>query len=83
MRTLVATSTAGGVPESTAPELRQFSYPAGDAAAIAAAVLKLRELDSAQLAELADAGRRFAVEHYDIARLNQRLLSAAMATGRA
>lgn len=83
MRTLVATSTAGGVPESTAPELRQFSYPAGDAAAIAAAVLKLRELDSAQLAELADAGRRFAVEHYDIARLNQRLLSAAMASARA
>jgi colanic acid/amylovoran biosynthesis glycosyltransferase len=79
MRTLVATSTAGGVPESTAPELRQFSYPAGDAAAIAAAVLKLRELDRAQLAELAEAGRRFAVQHYDIAQLNQRLLSAALA----
>lgn len=79
MRTLVATSTAGGVPESTAPDLRQFSYPAGDAAAIAAAVRKLHGLDHARLAELAEAGRRFAVENYDIATINRRLLSAAMA----
>jgi glycosyltransferase involved in cell wall biosynthesis len=79
MRTLVATSTAGGVPESTAPELRQFNYPAGDASALAGAILRLRELDPARMEQLGEAGRQFAIQGYDIARLNAGLLEAAMA----
>lgn len=79
MRALVATSTSGGMPESTAPELRRFSYPPGDSAAIAQSILSLRALDSAQFSQLADEGRRFAVENYDIVKLNQRLLSTALA----
>jgi glycosyltransferase involved in cell wall biosynthesis len=79
MRALVATSTAGGVPESTAPELRRFSYQPGNTEALAQAILDLRSLDVAQMARLADDGRRFAVENYDIAKLNQRLLAATLA----
>jgi glycosyltransferase involved in cell wall biosynthesis len=79
MRALVATSTSGGMPESTAPELRRFSYPPGDSAAIAQSILDLRSLDVAQMSQLADEGRRFAIENYDIVNLNKRLLSAATA----
>ncbi len=82
MRALVATSTAGGVPESTAPELRRFSYPPGDTAALAQSILDLRSLDVGQMSRLADDGRRFAMENYDIAKLNPRLLSMTMARRR-
>jgi glycosyltransferase involved in cell wall biosynthesis len=79
MRALVATSTSGGMPESTAPELRRFSYPPGDSAAIAKSILDLRALDAVQMSQLADDGRRFAMENYDIVKLNKRLLSATTA----
>lgn len=77
MHTLVATSTTGGVPESTAPELRQFGFAPADPAAIAQAVQRLRALTEPQLQALGHAGAGFARVGYDIVKLNAQLLTAA------
>ena len=77
MRTLVAGSTAGGVPESTAPELRQFSFEPGERDHLAMAVARLRGLSVPHLHALGHAGWRFARARYNIAKLNAQLLAAA------
>ncbi len=76
LQTLVAASATGGVPESTAPELRRFSFPAGDSAAIAKTIGCLKELDPAALRALGEAGNVYARSRYNIAHLNDELLSA-------
>ncbi len=79
MKGLVVATTAGGVPESTAPELRPFLVPPEDPAAIARAVLAVRALRDDEMRALGAAGRAFAEERYDIRRLNAALLERALA----
>jgi colanic acid/amylovoran biosynthesis glycosyltransferase len=79
MKALVVATTAGGVPESTAPELRPFLVPPEDPAAIARAVLAVRALRDDEMRSLGTAGRAFAEERYDIRRLNAALLERALA----
>lgn len=80
MRSLVAGSTAGGVPESTAPELRQFSFVPAERDHLAMAVARLRGLSVEHLRALGNAGYRFARSHYNIVTLNAQLLAAAAAS---
>jgi colanic acid/amylovoran biosynthesis glycosyltransferase len=83
MKALVVATTAGGVPESTAPELRPFLVPPEDPAAIARAVLAVRALRDDEMRALGEAGRAFAEKRYDIRRLNATLLDrATQAPGR-
>jgi len=79
MKALVVATTAGGVPESTAPELRPFLVPPEDPAAIARSVLAVRALRDDEMRALGAAGRAFAEERYDIRRLNATLLERALA----
>lgn len=78
MKALVVATTAGGVPESTAPELRPFLVPPEDPAGIARAVLAVRALRDDEMRALGEAGRAFAEERYDIRRLNAALLERAV-----
>ncbi len=78
MKALVVATTAGGVPESTAPELRPFLVPPEDPEAIARAVLAVRALRDDEMRALGEAGRAFAEERYDIRRLNATLLDRAL-----
>ena len=78
MKALVVATTAGGVPESTAPELRPFLVPPEDPGAIARAVLAVRALRDDDMRALGEAGRAFAEERFDIRRLNAALLDRAM-----
>jgi glycosyltransferase involved in cell wall biosynthesis len=78
MKALVVATTAGGVPESTAPELRAFLVPPEDPGAIARAVLAVRALRDDEMRALGEAGRAFAEERYDIRRLNATLLERAL-----
>lgn len=78
MKALVVATTAGGVPESTAPELRRFLVPPEDPEAIARAVLAVRSLRDDEMRALGEAGRAFAEERYDIRRLNATLLDRAL-----
>jgi|GEM_PF-877703 len=82
MKALVVATATGGVPESTAPELRRFLVPPGDPAAIARAIRAVHALDYAGMRVLGEAGRAFAMERYDIRQLNARLLDRAMAVSR-
>ncbi|HEX2188616.1 MAG TPA: glycosyltransferase family 4 protein [Longimicrobiaceae bacterium] len=78
MKAAVVATTAGGVPESLAPELHPYLVPPEDPAAIARALLALRALDDDGLRALGEAGRAFAEERYDIRRLNAALLERAL-----
>jgi len=66
MRVLVIATEAGGVPESTAPALRQFSVPVGDSWAIAEKIKQIMALPEVEVCLLGEEARRFAVDRYDI-----------------
>lgn len=78
MKALVVATAAGGVPESTAPELRRFLVPPEDPDALARSILAVRALGEAEMRALGEAGRAFAEERYDIRRLNAALLAHAL-----
>jgi len=78
MRLLVIGTTAGGVPESTAEVLRQFSVSVQDANAIASMVKKILQLSVAEIATLGNEARDFAINKYDIEKIGPRMLSFAM-----
>ena len=73
MKCLTVTSVAGGVPESNAEEMRQFSVPPDDSAAIADSIRRIMALDDDSLRTLGEAGRTFAL-CYDIEDLMRKIL---------
>src|SRR5690606_11268676 len=66
MGCLTITTSAGGVPESNAPEMARFSVPPADAGALAAAMRATLSQTPEEMCQLGQAGRRFAEERYDI-----------------
>ena len=82
MKALVVATTAGGVPESTAPELRPFLVPPEDPDALARSILAVRALSGQEMRVLGEAGRAFAEERYDIRRLNAELLRRTLSRHR-
>jgi glycosyltransferase involved in cell wall biosynthesis len=78
MGALVITSRTGGVPESIPPQMRRFVVPPGDSAALADAILRLAAMPVAELRSEAAACRRFVVERYDVARLDDELLETTL-----
>lgn len=77
MKALVVATTAGGVPESTAPELRPYMVPPEDPEALARAILAVHALGDDRMRALGEAARAFAEQRYDIRRLNATLLERA------
>lgn len=80
MRVLVVGTRTGGVPESTAPVLRQFSVEPGDAAAIADSIRRILALGDGEMRRLATEAREFAVGRFSIEATGAELL--AHGTGR-
>lgn len=76
MKALVITTRIGGVPESIPSQMLRFSVPAKDPFAIAECIKELASLDQSQWQVLGEICRDFAVSHYDISSLNDKLLSS-------
>lgn len=74
MKTLVATSITGGVPESIPHEMRQFSFSPGNGHAIVDRIKLLLALSPERMAEMGNRCRMYAEATYDIKLLNDRLL---------
>jgi glycosyltransferase involved in cell wall biosynthesis len=82
-RAIVAVSAAGGVLESTAPEMLQFSFAPEEPVQIAASLIRISRLSDAELHDLGSKGRSFAATRYDICTLNRELLAVTeRVTGR-
>ncbi len=78
MGCLTMTTIAGGVPESNAPIMAQFSYPPANVDALVERMRQLMALPSTDMARLAAVGLAFAREKYDIAPLLERIMSHAV-----
>lgn len=78
MRLLVITTKTGGVPESTAEIMRQFSVPAGDAPAIGSMIRKILTLPVSEMARLGEAARAFTVDRFNIESTGLRLIEYSM-----
>lgn len=78
MRAIPVVSRTGGVPESTAPEILQYSFSPGNVAEMADALRRVSRLNPAELGSLGARGRNFAERRYDIRYLNADLIQAAM-----
>jgi colanic acid/amylovoran biosynthesis glycosyltransferase len=74
MRLIVITTNAGGVPESTAEIMRQFSVPVGDADAISKMIQRIMTFSESEMARLGETARSFAIERFDIDRIGHQLL---------
>ena len=78
MRLLVIGTKAGGVPESTADILHQFSVPVRDTPAIANMIRKILMLSITDMSRMGDEARSYAINKFDIEIIGPRLLSLAM-----
>ena len=78
MRLLVIGTRAGGVPESTADILHQFSVPVCDASAIANMIRKILMLSESDISKMGDEARNFAINKFDIEKIGPRMLNYAM-----
>jgi glycosyltransferase involved in cell wall biosynthesis len=78
MKALVVTSRTGGVPESIPQEMRPYVVSPGDSAELARALAAVHRLSVDELARLGEQCRRFVVEHYDVRRLNDRMLETTL-----
>lgn len=74
MRLLVIGTKAGGVPESTADVLKEFSVPVCDATSIAEAIKAILKLAEVEMEELGDHARVFAVDRFDINTIGRKFL---------
>lgn len=77
MKCPALTTIAGGVPESTPPELHRFSVPPNNAEAIAQKLREISELSAEEMTHLGERARAFGLT-YDIAPLMQRILAHAL-----
>lgn len=71
---VVVTTREGGVPESIPEVMQPYCVPPGNAAALESAIEALYALPAEGLGTLAQQGREFVVENYDIRKLNLRML---------
>lgn len=78
MRLLVIGTTAGGVPESTADILHQFSVPVRDATAITNMIKKILQLSNTDMSQMGNEARKFAINKFDIEKIGPRMLNYAM-----
>ena len=78
MRLLVIGTRAGGVPESTADILHQFSVPVCDASAIANMIRKILMLSESDISKMGDEARNFTINKFDIEKIGPRMLNYAM-----
>ena len=78
MRLIVIATQAGGVPESTADIMQQFSIPVCDAAAISKMIRTILTLPEEEMARLGEAARSFAVDRYNIDTIGFQFLEYAM-----
>lgn len=78
MRLLVIGTKAGGVPESTADILHQFSVTVGDADAIANMIRKILMLSESDISRMGNEARNFAINKFDIEKIGPRMLNYAM-----
>ena len=78
LKTLVLTSTTGGIPESIAPEMTQFSFPPEDPQAIVDSISRVMALDNEELNRLGEHCRNHTRKHYAIGMLNQNIINYCM-----
>jgi len=78
MRLLVVTTQAGGVPESTADVMRQFSVPICDVSAISKQIGNILALPEMEMARLGEEAREFAFKRFNIDHTGLHLLEYAM-----
>lgn len=81
MKSLVITTSTGGVPESIPDVMRSYCVPEGDAAAIAAAIAAIHGASIGELQRIGEQARAFVLERYDVRQLNARLLNLTQAAG--
>lgn len=74
LKTLVLTSTSGGIPESIAPQMVEFSFKPEDPEALKGSLIKVMNLSDDDLIRLGEECRDYTVIKYDIKRLNQNIL---------
>ncbi len=75
MGTIVVASDIGGVRESLPPVLRPYLYRPGSAEELLERLLSLTALDREALRALSEVARGFVMEHYDIRKVNEKLLA--------
>jgi colanic acid/amylovoran biosynthesis glycosyltransferase len=78
MKAIPITTIIGGVPESIPEEMKQFAVPQRDAQALARAIRTVYTLQVSELERLGSLGRRFVQSHYDVRRLNDRLIETTL-----
>jgi colanic acid/amylovoran biosynthesis glycosyltransferase len=81
VRTPTITSAIGGVVESIPDNMKRFSLPPGDSAALANAIRSIAVLTPDELRTLGSSGRNWAQSRYDIKTLNARLIEIATGAG--
>lgn len=74
-QTLVIVSTAGGVPESTAPIMHQFNVEPENPKMIMKSLKKLLATSQEDMQQMGKECRRFSNAHYNIEALNAKILS--------
>jgi glycosyltransferase involved in cell wall biosynthesis len=82
MRSIAAVSRTGGVAESTAPVMLEYSFDIADVAGMTDSLRRLARLPVTELQELGAQGRRFVEQRYDIRALNREVLEIAQARRR-
>lgn len=75
MGTVVVASDIGGVRESLPSVLHPYIYRPGSAEELRERLLSLMALDCEALRALSEVARKFVMEHYDIRRVNEKLLT--------
>jgi colanic acid/amylovoran biosynthesis glycosyltransferase len=77
-KSLVINSTAGGVPESTSPVMQQFNVEPGNEKMIVESVKRIFSTRDNDLVEMGNQNRLFAMDKYDIVKLNKQILSTCI-----
>lgn len=78
---LVVTTRIGGVPESIPPCMERFTAVERDPDALADALERVYRLDPEERATLAERGRSFVADRYDVSTLNDRMLARVLEGG--
>ncbi|WP_224981907.1 glycosyltransferase family 4 protein [Geomonas agri] len=82
MEVIVVGTRAGGVPESTADVMKEFSVPVGNADAIASAIKIILALPEEKIRSICKEAREFAVKKFDINHIGVIFLEKSMSKQR-
>ena len=80
MKTLVVAANTGGIPESIAPELKNYLTTQKNPVDISKKLQKLMGLSDSELSNLGETCRQFVVKKYDIKQLNRKLIEKTLDT---